>query len=101
MAVLCRSASPSFRARLHRRPGGGPTVRNQIVDLVAMIAAVPGIDEVVMTTNGHLLADLAGPLAAAGLRGVDVSIDPLDPERFREVTRRGELARVVAGIDAG
>ncbi len=83
-----------------RLTGGEPTVRNQIVDLVGMVAAVPGIEEVVMTSNGHLLADLAGPLAAAGLRGVNVSIDTLDPERFAEVTRRGDLARVVAGIDA-
>jgi GTP 3',8-cyclase len=83
-----------------RLTGGEPTVRNGVVDLVGMIAAVPGIDEVVMTSNGHLLPDLAGPLAAAGLRGVNVSIDTLDPDRFREVTRRGEVDRVIAGIDA-
>lgn len=83
-----------------RLTGGEPTVRRDIVDVVAMIAAVPGIEQVVMTTNGHVLADLAGPLAAAGLRGLNVSIDTLDPDRFREITRRGDLARVVAGIDA-
>jgi cyclic pyranopterin phosphate synthase len=83
-----------------RLTGGEPTVRNQVVELVGMIAAVPGIDEVVMTTNGHLLADLAAPLAAAGLAGLNVSIDTLDPERFRAVTRRGDLAKVIAGIDA-
>jgi cyclic pyranopterin phosphate synthase len=83
-----------------RLTGGEPTVRRDLVDLVAMIAAVPGIEQVVMTSNGHLLADLAGPLAAAGLRGVNVSIDTLDPDRFRAITRRGDLARVLAGIDA-
>src|SRR5204863_2528183 len=55
-----------------RLTGGEPTVRNQIVDLVAMIAAVPGIEEVVMTTNGHLLPELAAPLARAGLQAVNV-----------------------------
>jgi cyclic pyranopterin phosphate synthase len=83
-----------------RLTGGEPTVRRDLVEVVAMIAAVPGIQQVVMTTNGHLLAELAAPLAAAGLRGVNVSIDTLDADRFREVTRRGDLARVVAGIDA-
>ena len=53
-----------------------------------------------MTTNGHLLAELAAPLRAAGLVAVNVSVDTLDAARFREVTGRGELARVLAGIDA-
>ena len=83
-----------------RLTGGEPTVRRGIVELVARIAAIPGIDQVVMTTNGHLLAELAGPLRAAGLAGVNVSIDTLDPDRFRAVTGRGELARVLAGVDA-
>ena len=83
-----------------RLTGGEPTVRKGVVDLVARLAAVPGIDEVVMTTNGHLLPDLAAPLRAAGLAEVNVSIDTLDPDRFRALTRRGDLARVVAGIDA-
>jgi cyclic pyranopterin phosphate synthase len=83
-----------------RVTGGEPTVRHGIVDLVSRLAAVPGIEQVVMTTNGHLLADLAAPLAAAGLRAVNVSVDTLDAERFRAVTGRGDLARVLAGIDA-
>ena len=53
-----------------------------------------------MTTNGHLLADLARPLRAAGLAGINVSLDTLDAARFRAVTGRGDLARVLAGIDA-
>ncbi len=83
-----------------RLTGGEPTVRNGVVELVARISAVPGIDEVVMTSNGHLFGELAAPLAAAGLRAVNVSIDTVDPDRFRRLTGRGELARVVAGIDA-
>ncbi len=83
-----------------RLTGGEPTVRQGIVELVRRIAAVPGIEQVVMTTNGHLLDELAAPLAAAGLVAVNVSVDTLDPARFREVTGRGDLARVLAGIDA-
>ncbi len=83
-----------------RLTGGEPTVRRGLVELVGMIHAIPGIDHVAMTTNGHLLADLARPLAAAGLSSVNVSLDTLDPDRFHALTGRGELARVLAGIDA-
>ncbi|HSN27597.1 MAG TPA: GTP 3',8-cyclase MoaA [Kofleriaceae bacterium] len=83
-----------------RLTGGEPTVRHGIVDLVRRIAGVPGIEQVVMTTNGHLLADLARPLRDAGLSSVNVSVDTLDAEKFRRVTGRGDLARVLAGIDA-
>ena len=61
---------------------------------------VPGIEQVVMTTNGHLLAELAAPLRAAGLSAINVSLDTLDADRFRAITSRGDLARVLAGIDA-
>src|SRR5262245_26550637 len=83
-----------------RLTGGEPTVRAQITELVARLAAVPGIEQVVMTSNGHLLGELAAPLAAAGLRGVNISIDTVDPDHFRAVTGRGDLSRVLAGIDA-
>ncbi len=83
-----------------RLTGGEPTVRRGIVELVGRLAAIPGIAQVVMTTNGHLLEALAGPLVAAGLTGVNVSLDTLDPARFAEVTSRGDVARVLAGIDA-
>jgi len=83
-----------------RLTGGEPTVRHGIVELVRRVAAVPGIEQVVMTTNGHLLAELAVALRAAGLQAVNVSVDTLDPVRFHEVTGRGDLARVLAGIDA-
>ncbi len=83
-----------------RLTGGEPTVRRGIVDLVARIARIPGIDQIAMTTNGHLLDELAAPLRAAGVSAVNVSLDTLDPDRFRAVTGRGDLARVLAGIDA-
>jgi len=83
-----------------RLTGGEPTVRRGIVDLVRRIARIPGISQVVMTTNGHLLDGLAGPLAAAGISAVNVSLDTLDPARFQALTGRGDLARVLAGIDA-
>lgn len=83
-----------------RLTGGEPTVRQGIVELVRRLAAVPGIEQVVMTSNGHLLAELAAPLAEAGLTAINISIDTLDPERFRAITSRGDLARVLAGIDA-
>jgi cyclic pyranopterin phosphate synthase len=86
--------------RKARLTGGEPTVRHGIVELVGRVARVPGIEQVVMTTNGHLLADLARPLRDAGLVAVNVSIDTLDPERFRAITSRGDLSRVLAGIDA-
>ncbi len=83
-----------------RLTGGEPTVRKGIVDLVARVARIAGIEQVVMTTNGHLLDELAGPLAAAGLSAVNVSLDTLDPARFATLTGRGDLRRVQAGIDA-
>lgn len=83
-----------------RLTGGEPTVRTDVVELVERIAAIDGIDAVVMTSNGHRMPELAAPLARAGLRGVNISIDSLDPERFRALTRRGDVGRVIAGIDA-
>ena len=83
-----------------RLTGGEPTVRRGMVACVARLAAVPGIAEVVMTTNGDRLAELAGPLARAGLAGINVSLDTLDPERFAEITRGGDLGRVLAGLAA-
>ncbi len=83
-----------------RLTGGEPTVRRGVVELVRRLASVPGIEQLAMTTNGHLLGDLAGPLAEAGLGAVNVSLDTLDPARFHAITGRGDLAAVVRGIDA-
>lgn len=82
-----------------RLTGGEPTVRSGIVDLVARLRRVPGIEQVVMTSNGFLLGKLAAPLAKAGLSAVNISIDTLDPARFERITK-GQLAPVIEGIDA-
>ena len=83
-----------------RFTGGEPTLRPSLVDLVAHAAKTPGIASVGLTTNGVLLAGLAAPLYAAGLRSVNLSLDTLDPGKFREITRWGHLPEVLAGLDA-
>jgi GTP 3',8-cyclase len=83
-----------------RLTGGEPTVRKGIVELAGRIARLPGIEQVVMTSNGHLLRELAAPLAAAGVSAINVSLDTLDAAKFRALTGRGDLARVLAGLDA-
>lgn len=83
-----------------RITGGEPTIRADITALVAGIAAVPGITDVAMTTNAHALARTAPALKAAGLDRINVSIDTLDPEGFRRITRGGRLDKVLAGIEA-
>jgi cyclic pyranopterin phosphate synthase len=81
-----------------RLTGGEPTVRPRLVDLVGRIAAEPGVDSLSMTTNGVLLKKLAGPLKAAGLQRVNVSVDTLDAARFRRLTRWGHFDQVWEGI---
>lgn len=84
----------------YRLTGGEPTVRANVVEIVAAIARTPGVREVAMTTNGLLLDKLAQPLAAAGLTRVNISIDTIDPARFKKLTRWGEVTDVWAGIHA-
>ncbi len=83
-----------------RLTGGEPTVRRGVVELVRAIKAIPGIKRVAMTTNGVKLAQLAAPLAQAGLAQVNISVDSLDPDKFRRITRRGEVDDVWRGIAA-
>jgi GTP 3',8-cyclase len=83
-----------------RLTGGEPTVRPHLVSLVAGIANIPGIREIAMTTNAMRLEKLAEPLARAGLRRVNISIDTLDAERFYKITRFGKLEQVWRGIRA-
>src|SRR5512140_1013724 len=81
-----------------RLTGGEPTVRPHVVRLVEQIAHTPGIRILTMTTNGLLLPKLAGPLKQAGLQRVNISLDTLDAERFKRVTRWGSLDQVWKGI---
>lgn len=83
-----------------RLTGGEPTVRANVVDLVGAIAATPGVKLLSMTTNGVLLGQLAKPLAQAGLQRVNVSLDTLDREKFRRMTRWGTFHQVWEGIEA-
>ncbi len=83
-----------------RLTGGEPTVRRDLVDLVRLLRAIPGLREIALSTNGHLLDTLAAPLRAAGVDRLNVSVDSLSPERFSRITRRGDLGRVMAGLHA-
>ena len=83
-----------------RLTGGEPLVRLGVVDLVRDIANVPGIENISMTTNGVLLPRMADDLKAAGLSRVNISLDTLDSDQFRQITRRGELQQTLDGIDA-
>lgn len=83
-----------------RLTGGEPLARKGIVDLVRRIGAIPGLGTLAMTTNGTLLAPLAEPLASAGLKSVNISLDTLDPARYRFITRRGNLADALDGVHA-
>jgi cyclic pyranopterin phosphate synthase len=83
-----------------RLTGGEPLLRTDVVQLVEVLGRIEGIGDLAMTTNGTLLAQHAGPLAAAGLHRVNVSLDTTDPARYRELTRGGDFTDVVAGIDA-
>jgi cyclic pyranopterin phosphate synthase len=88
-----------------RLTGGEPLVRKELPALVRQLAAIEGVEDLAMTTNASRLAELARPLADAGLQRLTVSLDTLRPERFRAITQRGELEPVLAGLwaarDAG
>ncbi len=83
-----------------RLTGGEPLLRPKLPDLAAAIASTKGIRDLALTTNGVLLREFAEPLYAAGLRRLNIHLDTLDCERFRAITRRDDLDRVLAGIDS-
>jgi GTP 3',8-cyclase len=83
-----------------RVTGGEPLVRRDLPELVAKLAATPGLRDLSLTTNGVLLDRLAGPLAESGLRRINISLDSLSHVRFAEITRRDALDRVLRGIAA-
>jgi GTP 3',8-cyclase len=80
-----------------RLTGGEPLARKGVEQLVSLIAAIPGIDELAMTTNGTLLAPVARELAARGLKSVNVSVDTMDGARYAEITRGGALEEALEG----
>ena len=83
-----------------RLTGGEPLVRKDLDHLVIKLAALSGVKDLCLSTNGSLLAEQAAALRSAGLRRVNVSIDTLDPVKFRKMTKRGDLAKVLEGLFA-
>ncbi|MFT5448839.1 MAG: cyclic pyranopterin phosphate synthase [Gammaproteobacteria bacterium] len=83
-----------------RLTGGEPLVRKNIMWLVEKLGALPGLDELVMTTNGSQLPRLAQGLRDAGMKRINISLDSLNAERFKRITRTGDLHTVIDGIDA-
>jgi cyclic pyranopterin phosphate synthase len=83
-----------------RITGGEPLVRKHIVNLVRMIAVVPGVSDLSMTTNGMLLEEYAIPLADAGLDRINISLDTINPAKFLEITGTNGLEKIFKGIEA-
>jgi cyclic pyranopterin phosphate synthase len=97
---VVRAAVEIHGIRRFKLTGGEPTVRRGIVELVERLRRIAGVEDLSMTTNGLLLRQLARPLRAAGLDRLTISIDSLDPQRFRRITRTGDLSSVLEGLDA-
>lgn len=83
-----------------RLTGGEPTVRQDICEVVRRVAAAPGVSRVGLTTNGYRLTAIAQELRAGGLASLNVSLDSLDPQRFRQITGNPQLDQIVVGIEA-
>jgi cyclic pyranopterin phosphate synthase len=98
IAHIVRTVIPLGISKI-RLTGGEPLVRKGLDKLVGMISGMEGISEITMTTNGQLLAGMALKLASAGLDRVNISLDTLDPDRYREVTRGGDIRKVRQGIE--
>ena len=99
MLAAIRAAARLGVSKL-RLTGGEPLVKPNIVSLCREAAATPGIRELCLTTNGTLLPKLAGPLREAGVDRLNISLDTLDEEKYRYITRRGELKDALQGIEA-
>lgn len=96
LVALC-AAHGVRRVRL---TGGEPLLRKELCAIVETIAAIPGVEDLSLTTNGMLLARHADALAAAGLQRVNVSLDTLDEAQLRDLTRHGAMAQIRAGLEA-
>ncbi len=94
------AAAVSLGVRKVRITGGEPLVRRGVVSLCQMLRALPGLEELCLTTNGVRLPELAAPLREAGVDRLNISLDTLRPERYRSITRIGELSSVLRGLDA-
>jgi len=83
-----------------RLTGGEPLLRRDLPELIRKLVAIPGIRDIALTTNAVLLEQYAVPLREAGLRRLNIHLDTLDREKFKQITRRDDLPKVMAGIDA-
>ena len=99
MATLGQALT-ELGVRKLRITGGEPLMRRNVLALFRQLGQLPGLEELTLTTNGSQLERLAGPLREAGVNRVNISLDSLDPEHFRRVTRIGDLNKVLRGIDA-
>ena len=96
---IVRAAIEVHGIRRFKLTGGEPTVRHGLVELVRLLRNIDGIEDLSLTTNGMLLEHLAHPLKDAGLDRITVSLDSLRPNRFRRITRTGDLATVLRSLD--
>lgn len=83
-----------------RLTGGEPLIRHNVMWLIEQLSALPGLDELLVTTNGSQLVKYGTSLAKAGIKRINVSLDTLDPVQFKQLTRTGNLEKVLTGIDA-
>lgn len=97
---LVAQAFTELGVRKIRLTGGEPLVRNNIMSLVESLAKLPGLEELLLTTNGSQLDKYAPALYAAGVKRLNISIDSLDAKRFKQLTRVGNLDKVLGGIEA-
>lgn len=82
-----------------RLTGGEPLVRNNVMSLIENIGRLPGLDELLLTTNGSQLEKLAGPLREAGVNRINISLDSLNAQKFKTMTRTGKLEQVLKGVE--
>ena len=98
--ILAVQAAASLGVTKLRITGGEPLVRCNILSICQHAAAVEGIEEVCLTTNGILLPELARPLRTAGVSRVNLSLDTLNAKKYAHITRRGTLDEAMAGLEA-
>ena len=99
IAVIARAFTELGVSKI-RITGGEPLVRRNILKLFQDLGSLPDLGELVITTNGSQLSHLAGGLKDAGVRRINISLDSLDPDKFRKLTRVGDLSKVLSGLDA-
>lgn len=98
--LRCTRVAASLGVRKVRVTGGEPLIRRGVVEFIRRLAAIPGIEDLGMTTNGIGLADVAAPIRKAGLGRINISLDTIRRDRYVEITRRDGLPSVLSGIDA-